>query len=82
MIFDSILGKKMDISTFCSFKNVNNADKPNVMKNIFISGKSFAFPKKSDAQGERSFQHSWFELSPWLLLSHCRWNIFYILRYI
>ena len=41
------LGNKKDISTFCSLKNVSNADKLNFIKNIFIPGKSFVFPEKN-----------------------------------
>ena len=54
-----LLGNRKDISTFCSLKNVSNADKLTFIKNIFIPGKSFVFPKKSDEKGDRPFQHSW-----------------------
>ena len=50
-----LLGNKKDISTFCSLKNVTNADKLTFIKNIFIPGKSFVFPKKSDEKGDRHF---------------------------
>ena len=53
-----LLGNRKDISTFCSFKNVSNADKLNFIQNIFSAGKSFVFPKKSDKKGDRPFQHS------------------------
>ena len=44
---------------FCFLKNVSNAHKSTFIKNIFIPGKSFVFPKKSDEKGDRPFQHSW-----------------------
>ena len=53
-----LLGNKKDISTFCSLKNVSNADKLAFIRNIFIPGNSFVFPKKGDEKGDRSFQHS------------------------
>ena len=52
---NKLLGNKKDISTFCSLKNVINADKLTFTKNIFIPGKSFVFPKKSDEKGDRPF---------------------------
>ena len=57
-----LLGNRKDISTFCSLKNVSNADKLTFIKNIFIPGKSFVFPKKSDEKGDRPFQHSCLEI--------------------
>ena len=63
------MGNRKDISTFCSLKNVSNADKLNFIKNIFIPGKSFDFPKKNDEKGGRPFQHSWLEIFPWLCYS-------------
>ena len=39
------------------------------MKNIFILGKSFVFSKKSDEKGDKPFQHTWLEISPWLCYS-------------
>ena len=64
-----LLANKKNISTFCSLKNVSNADELTFMKNIFIPGKSFVFPKKSDEKGDRPFQHSWLEIFPWLRYS-------------
>ena len=64
-----LLGNKKDISTFCSLKNVSNADKLAFIKNIFIPGKSHVFPKKRDEKGDRPFQHSWLELFQWLCYS-------------
>ena len=43
-----LLGNKKDISTFCSLKNVTNADKLTFIKNSLIPGKYFVFPKNSD----------------------------------
>ena len=64
-----LLGNKKRISTFCSLKNVNNADKLTYMKNTIIVGKLFVFPKKSDEKDDRPFQPSWLELQV-VLLSH------------
>ena len=64
-----LLGNKKDISTFCSLKNITNADKLTFIKNFFIPGKSFVFPKKSDEKDDRPFQHSWLEIFPWLCYS-------------
>ena len=64
-----LLGNRKDVSTFCSLKNVSNADKLTFIRNIFIPGKSFGFPKKSDEKGDRPFQHSWLENFPWLCYS-------------
>ena len=64
-----LLGNKKDISTFCSLKNVSNADKVTFITNIFITGKSFVFPKKRDEKGDRPFQHSWLEIFPCLCYS-------------
>ena len=55
-------GNRKDINTFCSLKNVSNADKLTSIKNIFVPGKSFVFPKKSDEKGDRPFQHSCLEI--------------------
>ena len=55
-------GNRKDINTFCSLKNVSNADKLTFIKNIFVPGKSFVFPKKSDEKGDRPFQHSCLEI--------------------
>ena len=55
-------GNRKDISTFCSLKNVSNADKLTSIKNIFVPGKSFVFPRKSDEKGDRPFQHSCLEI--------------------
>ena len=63
-----ILGDKKFISTFCSLKSLSNADKLTFVKNIFIPGKCFGFPKKSDEKGDKPFQRSW-ELFPWLCYS-------------
>ena len=54
-----LLGNKKDISTFCSLKNISNADKLSFIKNIFIPGKYFVFPKKWDQKGDRPFQLSY-----------------------
>ena len=64
-----LLGNRKDIITFCSLRNVTNADKLTFMKNIFIPGKSFVFPKKNDEKGDRLFQHSWLEIFHWLCYS-------------
>ena len=64
-----LLSNKKDISTFCYLKNASNADKLTFTKNIFIAGKSFVFPKKSDEKGGGPFQHSWLEIFPWLCYS-------------
>ena len=66
---EKFLGNKKGISTFCSLKNVNNEDKLTFLKNIFIPGKSFVFPKKNDEKGDRPFQQSWLEILPWLCYS-------------
>ena len=63
-----LLGNKKDNSTFCSLINFSKVDKLTFIKNIFIPGKSFIFPKKSDEKGDRPFQHSWLEIFPWPLL--------------
>ena len=55
-------GNRKDISTFCSLKNVSNADKLTSIKNISVPGKSFVFLKKSDEKGDRPFQHSCLEI--------------------
>ena len=65
-----LLGNKKDISTFCSLKNVSNADKLTFMENIFTLGKSFVFSIKIGEKGDRLFQHSWLEIFPWLLSSN------------
>ena len=49
------MGNKKYISTFCSLKSLSNADKLTFMKNIFIPGKSFGFPKESDEKGDKPF---------------------------
>ena len=78
---NKLLGNKKDIRTFCSLKNVSNGDKLTFMKNIFISGKAFVFPKKSDGKGDRPFQHSWLEIFPCLCYSliedgaHCMYYV-------
>ena len=54
-----LLVNRKDISTFCSLKNVSNADKLTCIKNIFVPGKSFVFSKKNDEKGDRPFQRSW-----------------------
>ena len=56
-----LLGNKKDISKFCSLESVSNADKVTFMKNIFIPGNYFVFPKKSDEEADRPFQHSFLE---------------------
>ena len=61
-----LLGNKKDISTFCSLKNVSNANNLTFMKNIFFLGKSFGFPNKSDEKSDRTFQYNWLELLPCL----------------
>ena len=65
----NLLGNRKDISTFCSLRNVSNADKLTFIKTIFIPAKSFVFPKKSDEKGDRPFQHRWLEIFPWLCYS-------------
>ena len=64
-----LLGNEKRISTFCSLKNVNNADKLTDMKNTIVVGKLFVFPKKSDEKDDRPFQPSWLEIQV-VLLSH------------
>ena len=64
-----MFGNRKDIGTFCSLKNVCNADKLTFIKNIFIPGKSFVFPKKSDEKGDRPFQNSWLEIFLWVCYS-------------
>ena len=59
-----LLCNKKDSSTFFSLKNVSNTDRLTFIKNIFISGKPFVFPKKIDEEGDRPFQHSWLEIFP------------------
>ena len=53
----------------CVIKGVSNTDKLAFIKNIFIPGKSFFFPKKSNEKGDQPFQHSWLEIFPWLCYS-------------
>ena len=55
-------GNRKDFSTFCSLKNVSDADKLTSIKNIFVPGKSFVFPRKSDEEGDGPFQHSCLEI--------------------
>ena len=72
VIFDDmkkLLGNKKDNSTFYSYENVSNTDKLTFIKNIFIPGKTFVFPKKSDEKGDSPFQYSWLEMFPWLCYS-------------
>ena len=58
----NFFANRKDISTFCSLKNVSNADKLTSIKNIFVPGKSFVFPRKSDEKDDRPFQHSSLEI--------------------
>ena len=78
-----LLCNKKDSSTFFSLKNVSNTDRLTFIKNIFISGKPFVFPKKIDEEGDRPFQHSWLEIFPWLCYSlikdgaYCMYSILF-----
>ena len=54
------------------------------MKNIFIPGKAFGFPKKSDKKSDKTFQHNCLDLLLWLCYSvleegHIAYTVFYLM---
>ena len=63
---ESILKGKRDVSTYkkFTFQNTTDAEKYEMIQNVFIPDKSFVFPTT-----QRLFLHRWFKLFPWLCYS-------------
>ena len=63
---ESILKGKRDVSTYKKFifQSTTDAEKYEMIQNVFIPDKSFVFPKT-----QRLFLHRWFKLFPWLCYS-------------
>ena len=63
---ESILKGERDVSTYKKliFQSTTDAEKYEMIQNVFIPGKSFVFPKT-----QRLFLHRWFKLFPWLCYS-------------
>ena len=63
---ESILKGKRDVSTYKKFifQSTTDAEKYEMIQNVFIPDKSFVFPTT-----QRLFLHRWFKLFPWLCYS-------------
>ena len=63
---ESILKGKRDVSTYKKFifQSTADAEKYEMIQNVFIPDKSFVFPTT-----QRLFLHRWFKLFPWLCYS-------------
>ena len=65
-VIESILKGKRDVSTYKKFifQSTADAEKYEMIQNVFIPDKSFVFPTT-----QRLFLHRWFKLFPWLCYS-------------
>ena len=65
-VIESILKRKRDVSTYKKFifQSTADAEKYEMIQNVFIPDKSFVFPTT-----QRLFLHRWFKLFPWLCYS-------------